>query len=109
MATPYGRGEPSASDVGVAPACRVTNVDHSPVPAAHRDAPSNGAASSSRGCPRPHPALSDIECGCVLEALNSELFASCSTLQTYAALLGEGIYSGSVRAMYRLLAGAGRT
>jgi putative transposase len=56
--------------------------------------------------PRPPLALSDIERWCVLDALNGERFAKCSPGQTYATLLDEGVYLGSVRTMYRLLAGA---
>jgi putative transposase len=55
--------------------------------------------------PRPGPplALSEIERQCVLDTLNSERFADCSPAHTYATLLDEGIYLGSVRTMYRLL------
>jgi putative transposase len=54
---------------------------------------------------RPPLAFSDAERQRVLDALNSDRFAECSPRQTYATLLDEGVYLGSVRTMYRLLAG----
>lgn len=41
----------------------------------------------------------------MLDTLNSDRFADSSPRQTYATLLDEGVYLGSVRTMYRLLAG----
>jgi putative transposase len=94
-------------DVGVARACRVMNIDRSLV-YRQRTAARHLVAQPvpPRGRPRPPLALSDIERWCVLDALNSERFANCSPRQTYATLLDEGVYLGSVRTMYRLLAGA---
>jgi len=94
-------------DVGVARACRVMNIDRSLV--YRRRAAARHLVAQPvlpRGRPRPPLALSDIERRCVLDALNSERFANCSPRQTYATLLDEGVYLGSVRTMYRLLAGA---
>jgi len=54
---------------------------------------------------RPPLALSIPERQHVLDTLNSDRFAECSPRQTYATLLDEGVYLGSVRTMYRLLAG----
>ena len=54
---------------------------------------------------RPPLAFSDAQRQRVLDALNSERFAECSPRQAYATLLDEGVYLGSVRTMYRLLAG----
>jgi len=54
---------------------------------------------------RPPLALSIPERQRVLDTLNSDRFAECSPRQTYATLLDEGVYLGSVRTMYRLLAG----
>ena len=61
--------------------------------------------------PRPAPplALNAVERGTLLEALNSVRFANCAPPTVYATLLDEGIYLGSVRTMYRLLADAGQT
>jgi putative transposase len=58
-----------------------------------------------RARPRPPLAFSPAEQQRVLDTLNSARFADCSPSQTYATLLDEGIYLGSVRTMYRLLAG----
>ena len=54
---------------------------------------------------RPPLAFSEVEKLRVLDTLNGERFADCSPRQTYATLLDEGVYLGSVRTMYRLLAG----
>jgi putative transposase len=54
---------------------------------------------------RPPLAFSIPERQRVLDTLNSDRFAECSPRQTYATLLDEGVYLGSVRTMYRLLAG----
>ena len=58
--------------------------------------------------PRPCPplALHAQEQQALLATLNSERFADTAPAAEYATLLGEGIYLGSVRTMYRLL-GAG--
>ncbi|OTP76224.1 Mobile element protein [Caballeronia sordidicola] len=94
-------------DVGVARACRVMNIDRSLV-YRHRAAARHLVAQPAPPIARPRPplALSELERWCVLDALNSERFANCSARQTYATLLDEGVYLGSVRTMYRLLAGA---
>jgi hypothetical protein len=95
-----------APQVGVARACRVMNVDRSAlyrqrIGARHLVAP----LPALRARPRPPLAFSGAEQQRVLETLNSERFADCSPRQTYATLLDEGVYLGSVRTMYRLLAG----
>ena len=54
---------------------------------------------------RPPLAFSDVERQRVLDTLNSDRFAESSPRQTYATLLDEGVCLGSVRTMYRLLAG----
>jgi putative transposase len=54
---------------------------------------------------RPPLAFTDAERHRVLDTLDSDRFADCSPRQTYATLLDEGVYLGSVRTMYRLLAG----
>ena len=92
--------------VGLARACRVMNVDRAAV---YR----TRAAARHLHAPRPAPlprcrpplAFSEVEKLRVLDTLNSERFADCSPRQTYATLLDEGVYLGSVRTMYRLLAG----
>jgi transposase InsO family protein len=59
--------------------------------------------------PRPHPplALDAQEQQSLLDALNSERFADTAPAAVHATLLGEGMYLGSVRTMYRLLAATG--
>ncbi len=95
-----------APGVGLARACRVMNVDRSAVyrarsAARHLIAPLKAATTRCR----PPLAFSEAERQRVLDTLNSERFADCSPRQTYATLLDEGVYLGSVRTMYRLLAG----
>jgi putative transposase len=59
--------------------------------------------------PVPPLALNQAERGALLETLNSVRFANCAPATVYATLLDEGLYLGSVRTMYRLLADAGQT
>ncbi len=59
--------------------------------------------------PRPPLALSPIEQQVLLGALQCERFADAAPATVYATLLDEGIYLGSVRTMYRLLADAGQS
>ena len=92
--------------VGLARACRAMGVDRSRVyraraAARHLMAPLRPPTVRCR----PPLAFSDAERLRVLDTLNSERFGDCSPRQTYATLLDEGVYLGSVRTMYRLLAG----
>ncbi len=92
--------------VGLARACRVMNVDRSRV---YRERSAARHLTALRRTAlvrcRPPLAFSDAERQRVLDTLNSERFADSSPRQTYATLLDEGVYLGSVRTMYRLLAG----
>ncbi len=95
-----------APEVGVVRACSVMDVNRSAVYRARTRArrlvtsrPSLTARSRSA------LAFSDAERQRVLDTLNSECFADCSPRQTYATLLDEGMYLGSVRTMYRFLKG----
>ena len=92
--------------IGVARACRVMNVARCAVyrerTAARRLA---GPLPPLATRPRPPLAFSTAEQQRVLDTLNSARFADCSPRQTYATLLDEDVYVGSVRTMYRLLAG----
>ena len=103
-----------APEVGVARACVVMDVNRS---ALYRrrararapvliDMQVIGSSPVPARRPRPGPplALSEMERQRVLDTLNSERFADCSPAHTYAVLLDEGTYLGSVRTMYRLLA-----
>jgi putative transposase len=105
-----------APEVGISRACVVMDVDRSGV---YRQRAQSRALAvmdveQSESCsgpliekssrPRPPLALSELEQQRVLDTLNSERFADCSPAHTYATLLDEGTYIGSVRTMYRLLA-----
>jgi putative transposase len=99
-----------APEVGLARACRAMHVPRSSVYRAdarqrHLLAPTSAPA------PRPAPplALSQAERDTLLDTLNSERFANCAPPTVHATLLDEGIYLGSVRTMYRLLADVGQT
>ncbi len=102
-----------APEVGVARACAVMDLNRSALyrQRARARAPvvidmeqiSSELVPPSRPRPGPPLALSEIERQRVLDTLNSERFADCSSAHTYATLLDEGIYLGSVRTMYRLL------
>jgi putative transposase len=92
-------------DVGVARACSAMAVDRSSVyrqraAVCHLFMPQR----PSPVRPKPPLALSALEREYVLSELNGERFADCSPRQVYATLLDEGVYLGSVRTMYRLLA-----
>jgi putative transposase len=53
--------------------------------------------------------LSDGERERILETLNSREFVDQPPTEVYATLLGRGIYLGSIRTMYRVLAEVGAT
>ena len=57
----------------------------------------------------PPLALSDTERQSLREVLCSERFADCAPPTVYATLLDEGVYMGSTRTMYRLLAADGES
>jgi putative transposase len=90
-----------APGVGFERACRVMNVDRSAVyqvPSAARRLIAPLRARSAR-C-RPPLAFTDAERHRVLDTLDSDRFADCSPRQTYATLLNEAVYLGSVRTTY---------
>jgi len=90
-------------DVGVARACRAMDIDRSMVYRERAGARRLTAPAPKQARPRPPLAFSVAEQQRVLDMLNSERFADSSPRQTYATLLDEGVYMGSVRTMYRLL------
>ena len=99
-----------APEVGLARACEAMLIPRSSVYRAdarqrHLQTPMPAPV------PRPAPplALSQAERDILLDTLNSERFANCAPPTVYATLLDEGIYLGSVRTMYRLLAEVGQT
>jgi len=54
--------------------------------------------------PRPPLAFSGVEQSQLLGVLDSERFADMAPASIFATLLDEGLYHGSIRTMYRLLA-----
>ena len=57
--------------------------------------------------PAPPLALSAAERQTILQTLNSERYADCTPYTAWARLLDEGVYLGSVRTFYRVLAASG--
>ena len=99
-----------APDVGMARACAALRVHRTGV---YRDDARRrllGPLPVARS-PRPAPplALSEAERQALKDVLCSERFVDCAPPTIYATLLDEGAYLGSVRTMYRLLAGDGQT
>ncbi len=97
-------------DIGLAPACLALAVNRSGV--YRDDARRRQLARVSPPLlarPRAPLALSESERHELLDVLDSERFADCAPRTIYARLLDEGRYLGSVRTMYRLLAGAGQS
>lgn len=98
-----------ALDIGLAPACAALRINRAGV---YRD------HARRRHLLRPLPpltprpraplALSELERQVMRDVLYSERFADCAPRTVYATLLDEGRYVGSVRTMYRLLAGQSR-
>jgi len=98
-----------APEVGLTRACAALRVPRSAV---YRDDARRrrlGVAPVMRS-PRPAPplAFSAAERQALQEVLCSERFADCAPPTIYATLLDDGIYLGSVRTMYRLLAADGQ-
>lgn len=99
-----------APEVGLARACAAMRIPRGSVyreDARQRHLPVAPMAPTPR--PAPPLALNSAERGALLEALNSVRFAHCAPATVYATLLDEGVYLGSVRTMYRLLADAGQS
>lgn len=98
-----------APEVGLAPACAALRIHRSTVyrADARRRHLSRPPVTPS---PRPAPplAFSDVERQALHDVLCCERFADCAPPTIHATLLDEGIYLGSVRTMYRLLAADGQ-
>lgn len=99
-------------DVGVAHACSALSIPRSRV---YREQARKrhlfGATATAVAAPRPAPplALTSTERNALHEVLYSERFADCAPRTIHATLLDEGVYLGSVRTMYRMLADAGHS
>jgi len=100
-----------APEVGLARACAAMGIPRASV--YREDARQRHLLASPPPPPAPRPApplaLDAAERGVLLDTLNSERFANCAPATVYATLLDKGIYLGSVRTMYRLLADAGQS
>jgi putative transposase len=99
-----------APEVGLSRACAAMRIPRGSVyreDARQRHLLAPAATPATR--PAPPLALDSAERGALLEALNSVRFANCAPATVYATLLDEGLYLGSVRTMYRLLADAGQS
>ena len=86
--------------IGTRPACRALGA--SPATIYRRRRPPEPRPHRPR--PTPVRALSEAECGRVLEVLHSDRFVDISPEETWATLLDEGTYLCSTRTMYRILA-----
>lgn len=99
-----------APEVGLARACAALRIPRGSVYRA--DARQRHLGVEAR-VPKSRPtsplALDAAERSALLDVLNSERFAHCAPATVYATLLDEGVYLGSVRTMYRLLANDGQT
>lgn len=96
--------------VGLARACANLRIPRSTV-YRHDASRRHLTAPAAIRKPRPAPplAFSDTERQSLREMLCSERFADCAPPTIYATLLDEGIYMGSSRTMYRLLAADGES
>ena len=98
-----------APDIGLAPACAALRINRAGV---YRANARRRHLLTPLPPPAPRPrtplALSEPERQVMLDVLYSERFADCAPRTVYATLLDEGRYVGSVRTMYRLLAGQSR-
>jgi putative transposase len=97
-----------APHIGMRSACRAFALNRGFV---YRDRVRHRAAAPQcvpRTRPRPPLALSSAEQDLRRGVLDSECFADIAPATVFATLLDEGLYYGSIRIMYRLLAAAGQ-
>ena len=98
-----------AAHIGMKSACRVFALNRGFV---YRDRARHRAVGPpciAHTRPRPPLALSSAEQDRLLGVLDSERFADIAPATVFATLLDEGLYYGSIRTMYRLLAAQGQT
>ncbi len=99
-----------APEVGLAPACAALRVHRSTV---YRDDACRRHLLVPLAIPVPRPApplaFSDAERQVLQAVLCCERFIDCAPATIHATLLDEGVYLGSVRTMYRLLATDGQS
>ena len=94
-----------APDLGPTQACRALGISRATLYRRRRP-PAPPASRSPR--PRPPRALSDPERQAVRAVLDSERFCDTAPAEVVATLLDEGVWLGSERTMYRILAQAGQ-
>ena len=98
--------------IGVVRACLALSIPRSRVyrdKARKRHLQSATATTAVVARPAPPLALTTTERDTLREVLYSERFADCAPRTIHATLLDEGVYLGSVRTMYRMLANAGHS
>lgn len=95
------------SDVGLRAACKSLGLARATVYRKRRPAVSVPAPAPNTR--RPPLALSEGERRLALEALHSPRFVDAAPRTVYATLLDEGVYLGSERTLYRLLAQEGES
>ena len=99
-----------APEVGLAPACAALRVHRSTV---YRDDARRRHLLVPLAIPVPRPtpplAFNDAERQALQAVLCCERFIDCAPATIHATLLDEGVYLGSVRTMYRLLASDGQS
>ena len=91
--------------VPIATACTALGVSRASLYRSVRPAP---PPSMSPRAPNPRR-LSDPERAAILDVLHSAEFVDQSVMEVYGTLLSRGVYLGSIRTMYRVLAERGET
>jgi len=96
------------AEIPVYAACEALNVSRASLYRSRQ--PAEPPASPARRVRAPSPRrLDDAERQEILNTLHLPEFADQPPTEVYATLLGRGKYLGSIRTMYRVLAGAGET
>ena len=98
-------------EVGVSPACEALQVSRATV---YRQQARQRHLGAIHQAPVRHRrqsplAQTEAERQCIRDVLCSERFADCAPSTVYAKLLDEGRHIGSIRTMYRVLAGDGQS
>jgi putative transposase len=96
--------------IGVAPACAALAINRAEIYRDRERLVKIGEIRMPRSHrPRPPLALSEAERTTLLLILDSERFCDLAPAAVFATLLDEGVYHGSIRTMYRLLAQENQT
>ncbi|HEV7671016.1 MAG TPA: DDE-type integrase/transposase/recombinase [Thermoanaerobaculia bacterium] len=94
-------------DIGLRAAC--TSLGLSRATVYRKRCPASSSSAPTAKTRRPPLALSEGERRLALEVLHSPRFVDAAPGQVYATLLDEGVYLGSERTLYRLLAQQGES